>query len=348
MARVDYGDYEDNLLYDDNVDVSEPEEIESDEQNDYVEPEDSTDYEQSEDNVMYDYLMSKGINPQAVKIETENGLEEVNFNDLSRDEQLSILQDNPQYDYRDADDLTDEEVNLINQIRSNNWSTQDYNNYIAQQAYNQFMNQQQEQYSVDDFSDEELFLVDLQTKIPDLTEDEAVQELTNAKENEELFEKKIKALREEYKAREDEDRQQQQQEQEAAYNQQMQQVTDTILNTIEQNREMDLGGQIVEMSDDDMNAVASFILDSDQAGVRHIQKALNDPEAVVQMAWWLTRGKEAFRTLNDYYKNQITQVARNNYQRGLQDAGQKPKSVVRQKSNGNKQQNDAGLLDDLV
>jgi len=83
------------------------------------------------------------------------------------------------------------------------------------------------------------------------------------------------------------------------------------------------------MSDDDMNAVASFILDSDQAGVRHIQKALNDPNAVVQMAWWLTRGMDAFRTLNDYYKNQITQVARNNYQRGLADAGQKPKSIVR-------------------
>jgi len=47
------------------------------------------------------------------------------------------------------------------------------------------------------------------------------------------------------------------------------------------------------------------------------------------MAWWLTRGREAFRTLNDYYKNQITQVARSNYQRGLADAGQKPKSIVR-------------------
>ena len=347
MARVDYGDYEDDLLYGDDVEVSEPEEIESDDQNNYSEQEYEEEDEQSEDNVMYDYLMSKGINPEAVKIETENGIEEINFNDLSREEQLSILGDNPQDDYRDADDLTDDEVALINQIRKNNWSTQDYNNYIAQQAYNQFMSQQQEQYSVDDFSDEELFLADLQTKIPDLTEDEAVQELTNAKDNEELFEKKIKALREEYKAREDEDRQQQQQEQENAYNQQMQQVTDTILNTIEQNREMDLGGQIIEMSDDDMNAVASFILDSDQAGVRHIQKALNDPQAVVQMAWWLTRGREAFRTLNDYYKNQITQVARNNYQRGLQDAGQKPKSIVRQKKGSSQQQN-TGLLDDLI
>ena len=345
MARVDYGDYEDDLLYEDNVDVSEPEEIESDEVNDSLEQDYYQDNNESEDDVMYDYLMSKGINPQAVKIETENGIEEVDFNDLSREEQMSILQDNPQ-DYRDADDLTDEEVNLINQIRSNNWTTQDYNNYIAQQTYNQLINQQQPQYSVDDFTDEELFLVDLQSKVPDLTEDEAVEELTNAKYNEELFNKKMRALREEYKSREDDDRAQQQHEYEEAYNQQMQQVTDTILSTIEQNREMDLGGQIIEMSDDDMNTVASFILDSDQAGVRHIQKALNDPQAVVQMAWWLTRGREAFRTLNDYYKNQITQVARTNYQRGLQDAGQNQKSIVRQKQSSNR--HDEGLLDDLV
>ena len=345
MARVEYGDYEDDLLYDDSVEVSEPEELESEEVNNYQEQNYSTQQDNSEDDVMYDYLMSKGINPESVKIETENGIEEVNFADLSREEQLSILSDNPQY-YRDADDLTDDEVNLVNQIRHNNWSVQDYNNYIAQQAYNQFMSQQPQTYSIDDFSDDELFLVDLQTRIPDLTEDEAVQELASARENEELFDKKMRALREEYKAREDEDIQQQQEEYREAYNQQMQQVTDTILSTIEQNREMDLGGQIIEMSDDDMNTVASFILDSDQAGVRHIQKALNDPQAVVQMAWWLTRGREAFRTLNDYYKNQITQVARSNYQRGLADAGQKPKSIVRQKQTGS--QRKAGLLDDLV
>lgn len=345
MARVDYGDYEDDLLYEDNADVSEPEEIESDEVNDSYEQNYYEDDNQSEDDVMYDYLMSKGVNPESVKIETENGLETFNFNDLSKEEQMSILQDTSN-DYRDADDLTDEEVNLINQIRSNNWSIQDYNNYIAQQTYQQLANQQQQHYSVDDFSDEELFLVDLQSRIPDLTEDEAIEELSNAKENEELFTKKMKAMRADYAAREAEDLQQQQLEQKEAYDQYMQQVSDVILNTIEQNREMDLGGQVIEMSDDDMNAVASFILDSDQAGVRHIQKALNDPNAVVQMAWWLTRGMDAFRTLNDYYKNQITQVARNNYQRGLTDAGQKPKSIVRQKQSSNRQ--DEGLLDDLV
>ena len=345
MARVDYGDYEDDLLYGDETPISEPEEIESDEQSNYDENNYQNEDSESED-IMYDYLMSKGINPNAIKIDNGNGIEEVNFDDLSKEEQMSILWDNPYNDHRDADDLTDEEVHLVNQIRANNWSIQDYNNYIAQQTYNQLLNQQQEQYSVDDFSDEELFLIDLQTKVPDLTEDEAYQELSNAKDNEELFSKKMRAVREEYKNKENEDRAQQQQQQQEVYNQHMQQLTNAILGTIEQNREMDLGGQTIEMSDDDMNAVASFILDSDQAGVRHIEKALNDPQAIVQMAWWLTRGKEAFRTLNDYYKNQITQVARANYQRGLQDAGQQPKSIVRQKSGSN--QNEEGLLDDLV
>lgn len=347
MARVDYGDYEDDLLYEDNTDVSEPEEIESDEQTDYSDSYSDDNDAHLEDDVVYDYLVSKGINPLAVKIDTGDGIQEVDFDDLSKEEQLSILQDNSQYDYRDADDLTDEEVNLVNQIRKNNWSVNDYNNYIVQQAYNQIMSQQQPQYSIDDFTDEELFLADLQAKVPDITEDEALQELTSARDNEELFNKKVKALREQYQEKEDEDRKQFEEEQLARYNQQVQEATDLILGAIEQNREMDLGGQIVEMSDDDMNTVASFILDSDQAGVRHMQKALNDPQAVVQMAWWLTRGREAFRTLNDYYKNQITQVARANYQRGLQDAGQNPKSIVRQKPSSNQQKN-TGLLDDLV
>jgi hypothetical protein len=42
MARVDYGDYEDDLLYDDSVEVSEPEELESEEVNNYQEQNYST------------------------------------------------------------------------------------------------------------------------------------------------------------------------------------------------------------------------------------------------------------------------------------------------------------------
>jgi len=42
---------------------------------------------------------------------------------------MSILNDRD-----DSADLDDSEINLLNTMRSNNWSVDDYNNYIAQQA----------------------------------------------------------------------------------------------------------------------------------------------------------------------------------------------------------------------
>lgn len=311
----DYNDWEDSLLDDVPAD-----EIQEDS---YEEQEDSYDgyeesQEQDEDDLLDSYLKSKGINPEGVKFETENGYEEIPFRELSREEQLDILND------RDTSyDLTDDETKLLNTMREQNWSTQDYNNYIAQQAINNYLQNNQQPdtiYSIDDYSDEELFVMDLQSKIPDITEDEAVEELTNAKNNEELFQKKVNALRSEYKAKEDTERAELEEQTKQAQEEQMSQFRETILNTIQQNRDIDLGGIPMEMSDEDMNTVASFILDSDAAGVRHIAKALNDPNAIFQMSWWLTRGQDAFRELNNYYKKQITEVAKNNYNRGVEDA----------------------------
>jgi len=49
-------------------------------------------------------------------------------------------------------------------MRNNNWSVEDYNNYIAQQAIQNYTNNQQNNepvYNIDDYSDEELFIMDL-------------------------------------------------------------------------------------------------------------------------------------------------------------------------------------------
>lgn len=339
----DFNDWEDGLLEDDPVQEDSYEEQEEQDNDSYES------YEDDED-LLDSYLRSKGINPEGIKFETENGYEEIPFRELSKSEQLDILHD------RDTSyDLTDDEINLLNQMRSQNWSSADYNNYIARQAINNYMqsNQQEPVYNIDDYSDEELFVMDLQSRIPDITEDEAVEELTNAKNNEELFQKKVDSLREEYKAREDEEREQYNQQVAEAQQQSMDQFRDTILNTIEQYKDFDLGGIPMEMSDEDMNTVASFILDSDAAGVRHIAKALNDPNAIFQMAWWLTKGQDAFREINDYYKQQITEVARNNYNRGVEDARSgnvnSAKAVVRKPRKSSKTPRTAGdLYDDLV
>ena len=345
----DFNEWEDSLLEDEPSTVQEDSYEEQEEQSYDYEPNKSDESYEDED-LLNSYLRSKGINPEGIRFETENGYEEIPFRELSKDEQLDILND------RDASyDLTDDEINMLNQMRSQNWSSSDYNNYIAKQAIENYINgnQQEPVYNIDDYSDEELFVMDLQSRIPDITEDEAVEELTNAKNNEELFQKKVNSLREEYKAREDEEREQYNQQIAEAQQQSMDQFRDTILNTIEQYRDFDLGGIPMEMSDEDMNTVASFILDSDAAGVRHIAKALNDPNAIFQMAWWLTRGQDAFREINDYYKQQITEVARNNYNRGVEDARSgnvnSAKAVVRKPRKSDKTPKNAGdLYDNLI
>lgn len=337
MEEYDLNSWEDHILDDEPVETQEDELLD--------EPQE----EEESGDLIEHLLKEKGINPESVKIETDNGIEELNFNDLSLEEQLSILNEQQNNDT----DLDQDEINLINQLRRNNWSIQDYNNYIVQQAMNSQQNNTEPVYSVDDYSDEELFVADLQSRFPDITEDEAVEELQNAKQNEDLFERKIQALRNQYKEKEDENRAQLEAETKHAQEQQMEQFKDTVLNTIEQNKEIDLGGITLEMTDDDMNTVASFILDSDQAGVRHIAKALNDPNNIFQFAWWITRGQDAFRELNNYYKQEITRVAKNNYNKGVEDARSgninSAKAVVKKPRKSNKQQqNVEDLFDEII
>jgi len=151
----------------------------------------------SEDILLDEFLKTKGINPRSIKFETEDGVEEKDFNDLDREEQLQILSSN---EIDDDYGLTDSEIELINTMRRNNWSMSDYNNYVASEAIKIYTNQNQEpQYSVDDFSDDELYLIDLKSRIPDISEEEAMIELDNAKNNESLYNRRVQSLRQEYK-----------------------------------------------------------------------------------------------------------------------------------------------------
>ena len=91
----------------------------------------------NEDDVITTMLKNRGINPTAIKMQNENGeIEEVNFNDLSVEEQLQILQDE---NIEESYGLDDNEINLINTLRSNNFSVEDYNNYIAKKAIEDYL-----------------------------------------------------------------------------------------------------------------------------------------------------------------------------------------------------------------
>lgn len=283
--------------------------------------EDEPSNEPTEDDIITTLLKDKGINPDAIKFENEAGeIEEKSFNELSREEQLQILN----YDESNDDyGLAEDEVSLINELRENNLSAEEYKKYIAQQAIQEYLASNQEEtpiYEVDSIPDDELYLIDLKAKIPELTDEDAAAELELAKQHEALYQKKVQGVRNEYKKKEELLAQQEEEEQRLAAEKAAQEFEDTIVAAIQENDTIDLGESSLTLSEDDMNEIASFILDSDVAGVRHIAKALNDPKTLVGMVWYALKGQEAFSQISDYYKQKITEASKYNYNKGFEDA----------------------------
>lgn len=276
----------------------------------------------TESSIIIDLLKSKNINPEAIKFVDDKGVtSEKHFNDLTREEQLEILNyDNERDDYN----MEDDEINLINQIRNSKLSVNEYMQQVQNQAVNSYINNSTNnttRYSIDDLEDDELFLADLKTIDPELSEEDALQILESEKKNPKLYSYKINNLRNSYKAKEDAIKTAEQEEQTRKYEEAQKAFEQTIVEAIQDMDSIDLGeDDALVLSEDDANMLASFILDSDEAGVRYIAKALNDPKTLTQMAWFALKGQETLKTISDYYKQEIAKVSKESYNKGLNDA----------------------------
>jgi hypothetical protein len=150
-----------------------------------------------EDNsILTELLKARGITNSEITIIDEDGVEQkVNFNELSMEEQLEIL--NPVSEPQD-NDLDDAEIDLINRLRENNWSVDDFLENYKQSIIDSLSPEGDQNYDIDAYNDQELFLLDLKNKY-DLTDEELVKELDKELQDENLFKKKVDILRAEYK-----------------------------------------------------------------------------------------------------------------------------------------------------
>ena len=282
---------------------------------------------EEEEDIITAALKARHIeDPSKIKFEDEEGnIEERDWNSLSREEQLNILNSNDQNAY----DLDDSEIELINQLRLSQITPEEYVQFLKQQGAMEYAQalQQQNSYKVDDLSDDELFIVDLQSRVEDITEEEANAALERAKQDPALFQKQMNGIRADYKQMEEQKTQMQQAQEQQEQQEQFEQFKDSILDSIQS---LDKIGQLdISMDDDDMNEVANFILSSDAAGVNYFAKALNDPETLVRMAWFALKGEEAIDSITEYFTDQIQEVSRQRYEQGLKDGreGKKPQRV---------------------
>jgi len=255
-----------------------------------------------EDDLLTSYLKTYGItDPTKIQFENEEGgIDEVDFNSLPKEEQLTMLQELASSGY------TDYEKEVINYLRVNNTDLQGVIDYFQKKAIEDYLAQnpdkvQQKEYTIDDYSDDELYMADLAAKYPDFTEEELNTRLETAKVNEELFKKEVDSLRAFYKAEEDrqaeEAKQREQQQYEALQN--------TLLESIGKFNEVvldtdDPHSDSLEIEESDKQIMLDYLLTPDKDGQSQFDKDLSDPQALIELAWLRTHGRETLTGISQY------------------------------------------------
>jgi hypothetical protein len=131
-----------------------------------------------------------------------------------------------------------------------------------------------------------LYVFDLIQKVGEdnITEQEALQELQNAKANEELFNKKIGAIRNEYKQLESDSIYREQLAYQTQAQENFNRFAGQIANQIDNFR--GFNGLSLELDREDKEELYDFITGMDDAGTSVLGKAFNDPRVLVQAAWF--------------------------------------------------------------
>lgn len=269
------------------------------------------DSDDDSDDFTLQVLRLKGINdPSKIKFEDESGaIVERDWNDLSDNERLMILAgtEDPERD------LEEEEILFINQLRENNLTPQQYIQSIQQKAAQEALENYQQglapTYEIDSLSDDELFALDLLEKVGEenITDEELQEALEHAKANPTLFAKQIEGLRATYKNLEDQQRYDAEQAQIQQAEQQYQEFSNKVLNEIASFNS--LANQEIELSTDDKNDIANYMLTRRDTGISDFYQDMQDPATATLAAFWLLRGPEILSEM----ENQIKAA----YQRGF-------------------------------
>ena len=265
----------------------------------------SVETEETEDDTMSAFLKSRGIvDPSKIKFENENGeIEDIDFNSLSREEQLTMLQE------LTDPGLTSHEIEVVNYLRKNQVTFNEVVDYFANQKLEEYLNEHPEErhqknYSVDDYNDDELYLADLKSKYPSFSDEELLSKLNIAKSDENLFKKEVDVLRESYKAQED----QMLKDAELAEQQQYEDLQNNLINAVSAFNEISLDTRDSEsdslvIEDGDKRQILGYLLDQDKDGKSQFVKDIENPATLIELAWYRTHGRDVIDGISQYWKD---------------------------------------------
>lgn len=325
----DDGAPDDSVELPDNLDVT----VEDDHSDDVNDSNDDDNTE--EDDAITSFLKSYGIaDGKTLTFENENGeSESVDFSTLSESEKFDVLKQLA------TPNLSDDEITTINYLRQNNATLQDVVEYYSQKAVQDYIAKQgapEVKYSVDDYSNDELYTAELKAKYPEMSDEEIVADLETAKENEAVFNKKVEAIRKQYKAIEDQEAADAKQKEQELYENFKNSVAGSLqdFNEVGPNFEDDEAVSVV-VEDSEKDAIFEYLTKQDANGYTQIYKDINDPNKLVKIAWFIKYGEDAISNLTKYY----TKIIADSRKTSTKKVTKEPAQVVQRKDDKKKEDN---------
>jgi hypothetical protein len=260
-------------------------------------------FDEESSSIIDEFLSLNGISNGIIKYTDEDNTEkEVSFYELSKNEQLEILKS---FAESPAEAPATEPVKdkFLEYLETNNLTVDDFLAQYRESIINEISSQYEQNYEIDAYDDQELYLLDLKTKF-ELTDEELTEELEKELKNPTMFKKKVDSLRSEYKKLEDQYKETQQVELANKRQQEYEEFADTIVDIAYKNSEF----YGIELEDNEKNEVLSFLLDLDDSGVSNFYKELSKPEKLYEVAWFVKYGKEAFDALRNAYESEIAKI----------------------------------------
>lgn len=252
------------------------------------------------------YLKEYGVSdPSKLQFEDENGeIIEKDFNDLTDEEKLNVFKELADPGY------TDYEKQVIDYLRKNNATLDDVIDYYKKKAIEEYENENpdkvhQRHYSIDDYTDDELYLADLKNKYPEFTDEELTSKLDSAKLNEELFGKEVSAIRASLKQQEEDEIKHQEeveaqnfQELQANLQNAMSNFTEIVLDPDDKSED----ALALQIEDADRDVMLRYLLERDKDGKSQLVRDLEDPQALIELAYYRTRERDNITGLTRYWK----------------------------------------------
>ena len=303
---------EEDIQNEDLLDLSDFNHSESDDNDDNDDNDDHDGDDNNEDkqsDFIAEYLKGFGIEDMSkIQMEDENGdIQEVDFNTLSEDEKLNIFKELSDPGYSDY------EKSVITYLRQNNATLDDVIEYYKQQAVEEYLSEHPEDvhqkvYDIDQYTDDEIYLADLKNKYPEFTDEELTSKLDSAKLNSELFEKEVAAIRASIKANEDEEAKLHETEEAQSY-QEFQNNLQSVMASFTQieldpdDKEQD--ALALDVTDEDRADMMRYLVERDKDGKSQLIRDLEDPKALIELAYYRTRERDNLTGLTRYWKNEL-------------------------------------------